>query len=390
MNIRLLRFTDKYVGAFLTPLCFFMKAVLQRNFILGDHDIFDGDILVVKLWGIGEAVNTLPAVKALREHFPKAHITVLTTRRVFPVYSPLEYIDRVEVVNLNLRELISYLMKNLQAYDISCDFEPFFYISAIITSLVGKISCGYSHSIRSLLYNRRVKYDDCQHVSITIMDVVRLVGAKIKYDALLPLPVSASAAERLDKVLNAKGINPHGAYAGICAGCGESARERMWPAENFAELAEWIFRQHGLRVVLTGSSAEKELNDSILDMIKVRDAAVSVAGEISLTELFELARRSVIFISNDTGPMHIAAAQGTSTIGLFGPNLPVRFGPYGMGNAAIYHGKHCSPCINVHHGKINDCREEVPGDCMRAIATDEVKAVFNKLIKQVNRRWKRH
>ncbi len=117
-------------------------------------------------------------------------------------------------------------------------------------------------------------------------------------------------------------------------------------------------------------------------MMKIKNAAVSVAGEISLSELFELARRSVIFISNDTGPMHIAAAQGTHTIGLFGPNLPVRFGPYGKWNESVYHKKPCSPCINVHLGKILDCREKVSGNCMKLITTEEVKSVIKKMIEQ--------
>ena len=64
-----------------------------------------------------------------------------------------------------------------------------------------------------------------------------------------------------------------------------------------------------------------------------------------------------MFIGNDAGPMHIAAAQGVKTIGLFGPNLPVRFGPYGKKNESIYRGHNCqySPCINVHKGKVPDC-----------------------------------
>ena len=81
-----------------------------------------------------------------------------------------------------------------------------------------------------------------------------------------------------------------------------------------------------------------------------------------------------MLISNDTGPMHIAAAQGVKTIGLFGPNLPIRWGPFGKWNIAVYKKGVCSysPCINVHKGEVPECRFGEDNKCMKAIKVEDV------------------
>ncbi|MBI2653126.1 glycosyltransferase family 9 protein, partial [Candidatus Woesearchaeota archaeon] len=92
------------------------------------------------------------------------------------------------------------------------------------------------------------------------------------------------------------------------------------------------------------------------------------------------------FIGNDAGPMHIAAAQGVKTIGLFGPNLPIRFGPYGKGNTSLYKGYNCefSPCINVHKGQVPDCLYPRNSNdyqkCMKNISVNDVLKEVEKLI----------
>ena len=87
-----------------------------------------------------------------------------------------------------------------------------------------------------------------------------------------------------------------------------------------------------------------------------------------------------LFISNDTGPMHIAAAQGTPTIGLFGPNLPTRFAPFGPDNIALYEKTPCSPCINVHKGSFPDCFNPEKGLCMKQIRVEQVCAAATQLL----------
>jgi len=113
---------------------------------------------------------------------------------------------------------------------------------------------------------------------------------------------------------------------------------------------------------------------------------INTAGSLSINELFCLIENLDIIITNDTGPLHIASAQQTKTIGLFGPNSPVRFGPYNKEDISIYKKESCkfSPCINVHKGKVPDClypkKSADYQKCMKAIKVEEVMKAVEKLL----------
>ena len=101
-----------------------------------------------------------------------------------------------------------------------------------------------------------------------------------------------------------------------------------------------------------GLNSEREINKEIKN--NMNSKITDLSGQTNLLETFALIDKCKLFISNDSGPMHIAAAQGVKTIGLFGPNLPIRFGPYGPNNIGI-RKETMKPCINVHLGQVPQC-----------------------------------
>ena len=149
-------------------------------------------------------------------------------------------------------------------------------------------------------------------------------------------------------------------------GVAESVKSREWPLERFSQLADRLLERnknskinvnHFNKIIFVGGNAEREMIEKVISkMKKHREKAVNLAGKTSLKELFYIISKCKIFISNDTGPMHIAAAQGCGTIGLFGPNTPVLWSPYGRNkngknNIAIFKGpavcEYC-PCKPPH------------------------------------------
>ena len=104
---------------------------------------------------------------------------------------------------------------------------------------------------------------------------------------------------------------------------------KLWPAAAWAELADWLSREHGLQVAITGSAADRELAAQIC--AAMQEPALNLAGRTSLPELAAVLRRARLAVTTDTGAMHLAAALGTPVVALFGPTAPWRTGPFGAG-----------------------------------------------------------
>jgi ADP-heptose:LPS heptosyltransferase len=147
---------------------------------------------------------------------------------------------------------------------------------------------------------------------------------------------------------------------------------KLWEEEKFAELSDRIWREMGLRVILTGGTAEP------LDRIRARmkTEAINLGGRTTLRELAYLYRQAALVITTDSGPMHLAAAVGTPLVALFGPTDPLRTGPYGPGHRVIRLGLACMPCFRKR------CETK---RCMREIAVGEVLTATKELLAGMGR-----
>ena len=118
------------------------------------------------------------------------------------------------------------------------------------------------------------------------------------------------------------------------------------------------------------------LEPAVIDLAGNAKNIYNFAGKFTLRQTFYLISKCNVFIGNDSGPMHIAAAQGVKTIGLFGPNLPLRFAPLNKKSISLYKKMPCSPCINVHKGQVPECIYSKDSKdfqkCMKAIKAEDV------------------
>ena len=140
-----------------------------------------------------------------------------------------------------------------------------------------------------------------------------------------------------------------------------------------------------------GSKDETSLVDKVISGIKRKDQTINLSGKTSVPELFSIIKNCNLFVGNDSGPMHIGAAMGTPTIGLFGPNIPLRWKPFGINrlgknNIGLYKGSICkfSPCINVHKGEIPECNFGIDNKCIKNIKVEDVLLCIEKLIHKNN------
>ena len=375
-----IKFIDKYVGNLICRfLAFFNRQQTKENIKIDK-------ILVIQLWGIGETILVLPAIEALREKFPKAEIGVLATSRNKDVFFNNKNVNKIITLRLNPLSLFNFILKNIKKYDLVVDMEEYLNISAILSFFAGKRIVGYSHNSRAKLYTDRVKYNDKQHAAQTFLDLVRALGIDCYIDKLTKLNFSKNDKNIVDKFFRNNGIRNNDSLVCIAPGAAESAKARMWPYDRYAELCDEIIIKHNAKVIFVGVLNESELIDNIQKMMENKDKTINASGKISLNQLFCLISKCKLFIGNDAGPMHIAAAQGVKTLGLFGPNLPIRFGPYGRGNIGLYKGYNCefSPCINVHKGQVPDCLYPRNSNdyqkCMKNISVDGALKEVEKLV----------
>lgn len=366
--IPLFRLIDKLVGSILCLPLRFVRLPQKQS--------IPAKILVIKLWAVGESILTLPMIAELKKHYPNSKISVLCRNR-----NKAAYKRKVNDVFLfETHELLKLLVK-YNTFNLVIDCEPYLNVSALLGWWFGKKMIGFTHGIRSGLYTNTILYNDKQHAAQTYADMLSPLGISFKPSKLEPLAYSKIDEKRAENVLRQAGLKKTDILAGMCQSVAESGKWRTWPAERYSRLADKLAEHCGAKIVLIGGKDTVENNNAIKDACAHKKSVINLGGKTTLKELFALMKHFHIFISNDTGPMHVAAAQGVPTIGLFGPNTPVRFAPLGKGNIALYEKTWCSPCINVHKGSFPECFNVEKGLCMKQIS---VESVFKAAVKLLN------
>jgi heptosyltransferase-2 len=320
----------------------------------------------------------LTPLARLQSEFPDARITVLVTPLSVGILSAQPYVDDTIVYDVfggdrGVAGLLR-IVRNLRAGGFDCviDFEQHFQMTSILTYLTGaarRIGFYYTGSPRKGLFTDPVFLNPDGHMVDAYMALLAPLGIESdEIEELQPISVLPGDEALVAGWLESRGIGPDDLLVGIHSGSGIRAPVRRWPPERFAEIVRRLQIEYGARVVLTGGSEEKERVRGIIELAGA-EGAYSAAGDLSILQTAALMGRCDLFISNDTGPLHMAAASGTATIGLFGPNSPTRYAPVGRRNTSIFKAVECSPCIQIHEGRVDDCRD---GICIREINVDEV------------------
>ncbi len=344
MTIALLRWIDRIAGTLLIiPIWLF-------SLVFPNAKLEPKRILVVKLWAMGESIITLPMIRAIKKKYPKSSITVLCRKRVKDVYLGNRDVSVLVKEPFAWLSLVTFLRK----YDVVVDCEPYLNISALLAWWLGRRRLGFSHGVRSLLYTDRVKYNDEQHIALTYLDLAGPLGIdKSPPERLVPVAVSRADERKIDNLFKESGINKSDLLVCIAPGAAESSRSRIWSAKRFAKLADLLVKEYLAKIIIVGTKGDKAYADDIMG--NMHYAYVNAIGATSVKELADLLKRCSLVIGNDSGPMHLSAAMGAPTIGLFCPNTPVRWAPYGPGNEFVYKPMFPKPCINTHKGQLPDC-----------------------------------
>lgn len=308
-------------------------------------------IAVIKLFGMGEAILVLPALAALKKQQPLVSITVVTTSYLAPVFARQPAVKHIHIISLY--SWLTYLVRQWRQFDLAIDAEPYLFFSALAARCLGKHSSGFATCQRERAFTIAVAYNDQQHVVQTYLDLVRPLGIASSSPALIApqyQPSDTVAINRFFKTHNLAGKR----RIVIAPTSGPSVLARRWPLARFIEAAQALAEDDAYKIILLGSPADKKL----LALMQEHVPTVVAVTSFTLPQVFALLARCHLLIANDTGIMHIGAAIGVPTLGLFGPNLPLRFRPFNSYSQYLFYPCPHGPHINVHRGSIENttCR----------------------------------
>jgi heptosyltransferase-2 len=340
-------------------------------------------ILAIKIVGIGDTVLMLTPLTALRRRFPEAKITALVTPLSSGIISRQPMIDDVMVYDilgkqqgvLDLLKLMWELAR--RRFDCVIDFEQYFQFTAVLGYLSGApLRIGlYNRNHRKHLFTHPVFLDPDSHMVDIYMKLLEPLGIQADpVKTLEDIHVSAEDESEILTLLGHAGIEEDQLLVGIHAGSGPRAPHKRWALERFVEIIQRLKHNLNPQVVLTGSKEEQQLVDRIIDLAGA-EGVHNMAGRLSINQTAALIRRCDLFLSNDTGPMHISAAVGTPTIGLFGPEAPCRYAPVGARNVYIHRPIECTPCVHIYAGRADECKDPI---CMKRISVVEVWAAIQQ------------
>ncbi|MBI5846786.1 MAG: lipopolysaccharide heptosyltransferase I [Nitrospirae bacterium] len=329
-------------------------------------------ILIVKPSSLGDVVHSLPFLNAMKQCLPQAEIHWVIARGLEGLLEGHPMIDKLIIINKDrwkklsragstlkeIRELFKQLRQ--EKYDLVIDLQGLFRSGLITWATHAPLRIGFLEAREGsrYFYTKNVRGGRDIHAVDRYMKVAAELGCGTP-DIAFPFPLSDSTGNREGA------LSDPGPYAVLVPGA--RWKTKIWPAESFGAVASML----PMRSVVVGGSADKEIADNVV--LHSDGKARSVAGQTSLRQLVEIMRTAEVVITNDSGPMHIAAALSVPVVAIFGPTSPARTGPYGSGHLVLQSPLECVPCFNRDCGHMQ---------CMKDISPE---AVYQEVLRIVRR-----
>jgi heptosyltransferase I len=330
------------------------------------------NILIVRLSAVGDAIHGLPVLCALRDFIPRARLTWLVEERAAAVVRGHSALDRLITVPrgwLRSPGALWRLRRDLRRVrpEIAIDLQGLTK-SAVAAWLSGaSVRIGFDRPEGrelSRMLNNRLVTTSATHVVDRYLQLLEPLGISrppVRFD----VPRYSEDEMSVARFIRDRGLAS--GFAIINPGAGWPSKR--WPVERFAAVAKHLGQRRYLPTVVAWAGTDEW---TLADRIITTSAGTAhIAPQTTLGELAELARRAKLFISADTGPLHLAAAVGTPCIGLFGPMPAERNGPYGAEHIALQ---------NAQLEGSSRSRRTASDATMRTISVEEVCAACDRIL----------
>lgn len=323
---------------------------------------------------LGDVVLTTPAIKAVRKAYPEAYLAMMVRPYAELAVKGNPYLNEVILYDKDGRHKsiiasIGFAMElKKKNFELCIIFHPTnrAHIISYLAGIPKRI--GYDENFPFLLTDRirNVKHEGQKHELDYNLDLLKLLDIESK-ERELYVPVNDEATKFIDELLIKSGIRKTDRVVVIHPGA--SCPSKIWPLVRFAKLADRLIESYGVKIVVIGGEDERDafcVNSVGKFMLK---EALFLSGGLNVSQLAALLKRAILFVSNDSGPVHIAVAVKTPVVAIFGRNQPglnpTRWGPLGPKDIVLHKDVGCWGVCLAHN-----CKRGF--ECLKAISVEDV------------------
>lgn len=358
-----------------------MKVVERKRI---DPDQIDRILIRGVNW-VGDAVMTTPAIARIRKAFPRAKIALLVKPWVAGVFEGSPHLDEIILYERDGRHKglpgLLRLVRELQdaRFDLAILLQNA--IEAAIIAALARIPhrVGYNTQGRGFLLTTMVVRDrtaSAVHHVDYYQGLLSAVGWGEEHREPI-LCVSNGAEERAGALLAKEGVQLDETIVALNPGATYGSAKR-WPADRYAALGDRLAEDLGIKILLMGVHADEPVARVIRSTVRHPGRVIDLTGRTDIQLLAAVLKRCAVFVTNDTGAMHVGAAVGVPVVAIFGPTDPTTTSPVGH-HTLLRHPVPCSPCL------LREC--PIDHRCMTGISVDhvftEVERIYNKHLKVI-------
>lgn len=330
-------------------------------------------VLIVRLDAIGDIILTTPFIRELRYCLPEAWIALVVSRTTFNLVELCPYVNEVLALEqpapgrlIAARRLwgaLKFASGHFWRRRFDVALVPRWDVDHYAASFLAYFSgapcrVGYSEKTTKLksevnrdydlLYSRVFNNLQLRHEVLRNLDLLKYLGLVPKEDSRLEVWTSDEDEAAVQRLLDASEQKPHEAW--IALALGTTDPKKAWPLTRYIQIGKWLVERGNIRLVLVGGEKESELGDRFVREVP---STVNLIGKLSLRQCAVLLKRCRLYVGNDTGPMHLAAAAGTPVVAIWCHpvsgdlkhyNSPARFGPWGVPHRMLQPSKSKGGC----------------------------------------------
>ncbi len=336
-------------------------------------------VLFVRLRSIGDTVLSTPSLIALRRFLPGARIDILLEDWVAPVLEGFDAVDNILTVGKNTKSRLQTARQLRQnKYDVVFNLHGGTTSTFFVRASGAIHRVGFANYRYSFLYNHLLSsasdfwQKDQTHSAEQQLALLGFVGVPVDDKPKTHLSVSKAVENSItDKLTKSAIPNPQSQIALLHPAAAFDTKQ--WATENFARIAEFL-GENGFQPIAVATKNENKVLETLKQISSV---PILTFDDLTLPEITALASRAEIFVGNDSGIAHIAAAVNTPTVVIFGSSNRNHWRPWtDAPNEIVYEKMPCQPCAGYF------CKEFEEPECIKKVSVESVKKAIEKVIQK--------